>query len=260
MLVIQLQSCCKDEVQCNDPRNPECINYNPCIDAKTVRADFTMLEEGDALGLDPFWEYYDTDTSIWNNVRFNAIEENAKKYTWYIGTEIQPRFGKSIVIDFSSNKTPKRIRLIVEKEPNKSCFPNDDGVDTVDRMLYFLDRYDSLNMPIIGKFRGISTENLNEIKDVSIGYFSYQGSIHVTFTGFNDCTAYTSNGIRGFRLYTPWKVNQRTFFPNGGGMTPRCNLFDVIARSPDNTDSIYVQYKKWSQDSALYQFRGVKIQ
>jgi len=262
LIVTSLQNCQKDKVECNDPRNPECVNYDPCIDAKIVSAAFTMFEEGDALRLNPFWEYYDTDTSVWNNVRFTALEENAKKYTWYIGTELQPRFGKSLTIDFSSNKTPKLIRLIVEKEPNSTCLPNDDGVDTVDRMLYFIDRYDTLNMPIFGRFQGVSSENLQETRVVTIGYYytTNTGANNVTFTGFNECTAYVSSGLLGYRFFPPWQVNHRTFLPNGGGMTPRCNLFDVIVRLPDNTDSIYVQYKNWSPDSTLYVFRGTKIQ
>lgn len=51
----------------------------------------------------------------------------------------------------------------------------------------------------------------------------------------------------------------RVYDPNTGLDKLRCNLFDVIVRLPDHTDSIYLQYKKWGRDSTLHEFRGVKI-
>jgi hypothetical protein len=259
LLAAGLQNCGDKTDDCIDPRNPECENYNPCIDAKPVSAAFHMYEESDFMTSDPNWVSYDTDSSVTPKVRFTAVEPNAQEYVWYIGTEIEPRTGKSVLVDFTGSLTPKRIRLIIKKSPNTKCFPTDNGIDTVDRILYFVDRNDTLIMPMIGKFRGVSTKNPQEILTVQIGYyFRSGGSRHTTFAGFNDCTAYTTNGVMGFRLYTPWKVNMRIFLDNGE-TSPSCNLFDVICRLPDNSDSIYVQYKQWSKDSTLHQFRGIKI-
>ncbi|MCU0442859.1 MAG: hypothetical protein MUE96_10710 [Bacteroidia bacterium] len=257
-LLLTLNSCKDKNDPCQDPRNPECENYDPCLDAQPVSASFHMYEENAFLQLEQLWVDYDTDTSITDRVRFVAQEKNALSYTWYIGTETQPRTGASILINFADSRTPKRIRLIVQKEPNLRCFPNDDGVDTVDRMLSFIERYDSINMPIVGTFRGISTKNPNQEIEVRIGYF-FRGTYYTTFTGFNDCTAYVSGGDMSFRQYNPWEVDYRVFV-SPGVLSERCNLFDVMCRMPDNSDSIYVQYKQWSKDSTLYHFRGIKIQ
>ncbi len=237
----------------------EIAPINPCDGQKEIKATFVMEEYSDDTRLDNFWKYYDTDTSIMNSVRFTALDSTAQSYTWNIGTETEPRYGKSFTIDFSASRTPKRIRLIVQKKPNKLCFPFDDGLDTIERMLYFVDRNDTNIMPMYGIFKGISTKNEKLPVTVQISkYVSPSGFEYNTFTGFNDCTAYISGGTLGYRQYTPWEVNVRTFFPNGV-MTPRCNLFDVICKLPDNTDSIYVQYKQWSRDSTLHLFRGTKI-
>lgn len=262
LALMLLVASCKDEDDqlCNDPRNKNCPNYNPCIDVKPVSAAFTMVEESGFLRRDLLWTYYDTDTSVYNEVRFTALEQNALSYKWFIGTELEPRYGQSITINFTESRTPKRIRLIVEKAPNKNCYPNDDGIDTLDRMLYFINRYDTVSMPMYGKFRGVSTENLLQPKDIEIGLFTHPSTgNYVTFAGLNDCVAHTSSGNLGFRLYTPWKVNMRVYDPNTGLDKPRCNLFDVIVRLPDNTDSIYLQYKKWGRDSTLHEFKGVKM-
>lgn len=247
----------EDETPCNDPTNSNCPNYNPCLVDKPTTADFHIYEELGSLFMENLWVNYDTDTCITEWVRFVAQEKNALSYTWYVGTEIEPRTGQSVLINFVDSRTPKRIRLIVRKAPNLRCFPNDDGVDTVDRMLYFVNRYDSLNIPWIGTFKGISTKDPNKEIEVRIGYF-FRGSYYTTFTGFNDCTAYVSGGDMGFRQYNPWEVDYRVFIAPGV-MAERCNLFDVMCRMPDNSDSIYVQYKQWSKDSTLYHFRGIKV-
>jgi hypothetical protein len=247
----------KEETPCNDPTNRNCPNFNPCLIDKPTTADFHMYEENAFLSMENIWVYYDTDTSITDRVRFEALDKNALSYTWHIGTEPEPRTQKSFTINFVDSRTPKRIRLIVRKAPNLRCFPNDDGVDTVDRMLYFVNRYDSLNIPMIGTFKGISTKDPNKEIEVRIGYFFRQGFC-TTFTGLNDCTAYVSGGDMGFRQYNPWEVNHRVFIAPGV-MAERCNLFDVMCRMPDNSDSIYVQYKQWGRDSTLHYFRGVKI-
>jgi hypothetical protein len=254
---IYLQSC-KEKEACQNPRDPECENYNPCIDAKPVSAAFHMYEAHNLLWMPELWVNYDTDTSITNQVRFKALETNSLSYTWYIGTEVEPRTGSSVVIDFDNNRTPKRIRLIVKKDPNRSCFPNDDGVDTLDRMLYFIDRFDSLNAPMIGSFKGVSTKNPTEQITVQIGYYFLPiGYWYTTITGFSDCTAYVTSLDWGFRRFIAWKMTQRAPLPNGE-ISKSCGLFEVIGRMPDNSDSIYVQYKE-SSEGTLYYFTGVKI-
>jgi hypothetical protein len=255
-----LNSCRDNEDPCQDPRNPECENYNPCLDAKQVSARFHIYEYSQFHSLDPNWVNYDTDTSVMSGIVFNALETNAQSYTWYIGNETQPRSGPSVTIDFSNNRTPKRIRLIVHKEPNLRCFPNDDGIDTVDRMLYFVNYLDTANIPVLGTFKGVSNRNPNQEMTIKIGFHKWASgsSYHRFISGLNGCKAYNSSGILGFRLFTPWEVNMRSFLPNGE-LTPPCTLFNVICRSPENTDSIYVQYKPDGRDSALYLFKGVKI-
>lgn len=232
---------------------------NPCEGQEEVKADFVMEEYSDDTRLDNFWKYYDTDTSIMNSVRFTALDSTAQSYTWNIGTEAEPRFGRSLTIDFGANRTPKRIRLIVQKKPNKLCFPFDDGTDTLERMLYFVDRNDTNIMIMYGTFKGVSTKDETIPITIKIGkYIKADRSEYHTFSGFNDCNVYHMGGTLGFRQYTPWKMSMRIILPNGE-MAERCNLFDVVCKLPDNTDSIYVQYKQWSKDSTLYLFRGTKI-
>jgi hypothetical protein len=141
VLVFVLNSCGKESVE------------NPCeCGQKPITAAFTITEkyyfpQGNTLDL---FEPYDTDTVFASNIVFTALEEDAE-YTWQIGTEtlhtnIVERSG------FPANQ-PIPITLIVKKEPDIECFPNDDGIDTLTRYLYRGD-YTTSDLFIEGKFQG----------------------------------------------------------------------------------------------------------
>ncbi|MFN9111923.1 MAG: hypothetical protein ACK5XN_17810 [Bacteroidota bacterium] len=133
-----LQSCS----DCNDPRNPDCENYNPCIDAQATNAAFTIKEATYTQIIDPSLvdDLIDTDSCYMNSVFFEATQQDADSFIWQVGSEIEPRYGKRINVQFPDNLrgTNFNVRLIVKRKPNTRCFPNDNGIDTVMRRFYFL--------------------------------------------------------------------------------------------------------------------------
>jgi hypothetical protein len=127
-LVVVL-SCKKDKLQ------PEMSVLNAgCDCAKEVSADFTIFEIS-------WYQYPDelsteTDTIFsQKNVRFVANEEGAS-YKWIIGSETLT--GKTIVRYFDETWKGQEIhiKLIVTKNPNKICLPNDDGIDTIEKTFF----------------------------------------------------------------------------------------------------------------------------
>src|SRR5690606_9243363 len=117
----------------------------------------------------------ETDTIFKDkNVRFTAKEKNAE-YTWYMGTEIltdsvvQRYFGD----DLAGANLP--ITLVVKKQPNKLCFPNDDGYDSITKYIHVA------NLPILdcpnanyGTLQGdyrVKSEHLPDSFDIQI-YFT----------------------------------------------------------------------------------------
>lgn len=126
-----LNSCRKP---CTDPSNPNCENYDPCFKLKPTSAGFKTYDPiADFVG---FWKtagwVYDVESdTIGVECYFVADEENAK-YTWLIGGGVYHT--RTVSINFSTSNLPASTRvpvtLIVEKEPNRKCFPNDDGKDT----------------------------------------------------------------------------------------------------------------------------------
>ncbi|MFK7969645.1 MAG: hypothetical protein AB8F95_04720 [Bacteroidia bacterium] len=138
MALVTIVSGCKPD--CEDPRNPECPNFDPCIDSPgEVKADFYIYESGglaekQAIDRNRF-EPYDTDTIAVADAVFVAIEDDEDAdYTWYIGSQVLK--GRSV----SRRQFPEGknipITLVVKRSPDLDCFPNDDGYDSLTRTMY----------------------------------------------------------------------------------------------------------------------------
>ncbi|MFT6998496.1 MAG: hypothetical protein ACJAQ4_002258 [Cryomorphaceae bacterium] len=98
-LAVVVTGCKEEDEDCCDVSNPDCSNYDPCWDAMPS-ADFKM--RGTSVGFpvseNLLAEWCDT---IFNSgVEFMADMEDAEVYEWYIGTETEPRFGRSFKLDF----------------------------------------------------------------------------------------------------------------------------------------------------------------
>jgi hypothetical protein len=142
-----------------------------CSCAKEVSADFTMEEivagSFPEDGVENFWTFTDTIYSE-KTVRFTALEDGAT-YKWYMGSEIvnQKQLKRYFSTAFSNQVLP--ITLVVKKKPNKICFPNDDGFDSITKFLY-IKRGPLLDTTFLeGIFRFYS-EELKDSFDVKIDF------------------------------------------------------------------------------------------
>jgi hypothetical protein len=104
---------------------------DPCKSLKPVSASFktraAVLNEDDWKGI-----FLDIPSdTIKENGEFTADELDAISYTWKVGSGVYQ--GKKLSLGFG-NLAPGTIvpvKLIVNKTPNKNCFPSDDGIDSV---------------------------------------------------------------------------------------------------------------------------------
>ena len=170
---IILSSCCKDK--CQDPSNPECSNYNPCYGKAEVSAAFEIYDKPQGARINEFidWNYaIDVDTIYSNKATFTALEKDAQ-YEWQIGTEIYTT--QSVSLSDFPNQTNVEVKLIVSKTPNKQCFPNDDGKDTVTRVFHNIYGTSTNPLPLNKfaytyhrKYRGYYTDKPDEIFDIEM--------------------------------------------------------------------------------------------
>lgn len=135
VLALLLFTACKKEQP--QPNN----GLENCACAHEVSADFTMEEL--TTGNLYFAKYTETDSIFANkNVRFRAKEMDAQ-YTWYIGSEVLT--DQEVSRYFSSSYVGQTISisLVVKKNPNQICFPNDDGYDSITKTIYVAPAFDA---------------------------------------------------------------------------------------------------------------------
>ncbi len=173
-----LQSC-KD---CDDPRNPDCDNYNPCIDEQPTSAAFTIKEATyiDMVHYANTDFLIDTDTCYNNSIYFESIIQDADSFIWQVGSEIEPRYGKQINVVFPDNLRGRNfsVRLIVKRKPNTNCYPNDDGVDTVTRRFYFMKLNETLSWE--GTYYGSDDDKPDSMYTIVLGH-NYNEAFELNF-------------------------------------------------------------------------------
>jgi hypothetical protein len=124
--IVLLFACKKEKPDIMQP-------IDPCACASEVSAEFVIEELATHI---PIEIWIETDTTLHSKkVQFRALEENAE-YTWYIGTE---QFNTQAASRYFSDEWKGfniPITLVVKKEPNKVCFPEDDGYDSITKTFH----------------------------------------------------------------------------------------------------------------------------
>ena len=115
---------------------------NPCCGETPVKADFGMMN-GTSLTL-RFVGFYPDVAFAREFITFKAIPEDPEAtYTWYLGSEVIT--GSTFQRDFSTTKTTGEnnipITMVIRKTPNKECFPNDEGYDSITKTITLVDDY-----------------------------------------------------------------------------------------------------------------------
>jgi hypothetical protein len=178
---------------------------DPCDCASEVSADFDILERHSQVSSS---ELIVTDHVLGagsKQVRFRANEEDAN-YTWYIGADIETdrETFKNFEPQWIGSTIP--ITLVVKKEPNTRCFPNDDGYDSITKSFNI---YDQCHEPYLleGTFR-MAPENSTDSMDIIIEFKEYDPfydcfSADITnFSGVgNTCSGYYFRGSKSYRYF-----------------------------------------------------------
>jgi hypothetical protein len=258
LLLIGLGSQCKKK--CYDPSNPDCDNYDPCFGKNPVSAAFKIQEVVQFHTIPEGWgEVPDTDTITTYGVQFTALEDGAE-YEWHIGREVLK--GKKVYRENFTQLGTYPIQLIVKKQPNKACFPNDDGMDTVTRMMYagiWLD-----HSPVLGKFKGhvtnpIDTLTIDIIKTpINTGGIIDTIVVPYNWGGKQDDCRYAAGGGYGKTIF------KRLYFDYRGIITPNCysaaGVFEIKGKANDTLVINYTEQKTHESTSmrVARQFIGVR--
>jgi len=142
------------------------VAVDPCANAERVKARFTIYEDVFTSNLRATAP---SDTIVTGLAIFSA-DERYDSYEWQIGYDPRIRTDSSFSLRFGANSgvikgEPLPIRFIGRRQPNTSCFPDDDGVDTAYRTMVVLDEYTS---PMLGSYRGVHLDEPLDTFNVDI--------------------------------------------------------------------------------------------
>jgi hypothetical protein len=143
----------------------------PCKGQQSTSADFTIEEylytSADYPKTNVILE---TDTiNGLNTVRFRAKQE-FDEYTWLIGTEVIK--DRSFTRKFFPEKSNIKVTLIGKRKPNKQCFPDDDGIDTVTKFMYVIPK--DLKLEQRHTYHGYNTDNPSDTFTIQLAYWHVQ--------------------------------------------------------------------------------------
>lgn len=141
---------------------------DPCDSLTPFEASFSMgvYFEGGAGE----WEI---DTLIASDTVINKkfitfiADEVYDSYEWHIGEDPRVFTENRVSLLFSLPEDSIRIQLIAKKKPNQTCFPNDNGIDTVVHYLTIIKKEDN---PIIGIYKGYLESDPSTAMEVEITY------------------------------------------------------------------------------------------
>ncbi|WP_107039048.1 hypothetical protein [Brumimicrobium mesophilum] len=167
VFLLVLFACKKDQLEITK-------TADPCDCASEVSADFDILERHSQIANSVLIE---TDHVFANKQVIFRSSLNDAEYKWYIGAHIetgQEAF-KHFTTQWIGSTIP--ITLVVKKEPNKICFPNDDGYDSITKT-FNVYTHCRENYLLEGTFR-MASKNSTDSIDIELEFKEY--------TPWNDC-------------------------------------------------------------------------
>lgn len=270
-LTINLQGCReKPDEPCNDPRNKACPNYNPCLDVKETSADFT-IEERVEMGTT---FQYETDTVTINNTILFTLKQPYDSVTWlFNGEEFSAghRNKSQISTSFRDPNKPDvfwqvPITCIVYNRSKSSCLPNDNGVDTITKVITIAPWYKST---FYGKYRGSLANKPDSIFDISIEliYVKRQAStgfptdIRMNIYGLGKCDYGRDSLYSSFNDHRWYGLGYKGFIVShdGDNQQPFCNGRYGNCFYDNTKNKLIINYWLFPERDVWYKFEGTKI-
>lgn len=123
---------------------------NPCQAAQANPLRFRFLESYGTPTPDTAYTKQD--------ITFEGPEAPYTTYEWTVGSDARVFTQRRFSLYFPESLTGSfPVRLVARRPANLRCFPKDDGVDTLTRVLTLMPLYDR-SAPIYGRFQGSNAD------------------------------------------------------------------------------------------------------
>jgi hypothetical protein len=110
-----------------------------------------------------------------NEVCFETNSTPADSVHWKIGEDARVFTQRKFSLKFLNPDGKIEVRLILYRKPNVTCFPNDDGIDTVSKTFYL--KNGALEQPVVGRFKGYLVGNEQDTFTVVTHYFTEMAGV-----------------------------------------------------------------------------------
>jgi len=237
---------------CEDPTNPECKNYDPCINY--ISSDFEMGNVYSSAG--PIGSRFPSDTVLYGGVYFKANIEDALSYQWTIGTDPRVWETQEISLVFSDDDStfyrsnPILITLIVERS-GSVCHPNENGMDTLSRYLHFRSIWEAAYWGTWEGYLDDVVDNIYQLKFLRIrdtlSYSHDEFLFNLYGEGDNCFQKYTLNSRKGYRSAYNFDQSHPVNWEECNAPYRRWNRdLDVNVNTTNNT--IHMSWVEWHRD------------
>jgi hypothetical protein len=192
-----------------------------CGCAEETSADFFMEEQ--SVNVPSVAYYTDTDSIQKNkNVRFK-VKQDGDTFKWYIGSEILKTPEVTRFFGASTVGLTVPITLVHKRKPNKICFPNDDGYDSIVKYLtitnYPIDNGSDFDFGSIEGTYRVKSDQIPDSFDVEIQIV--KDGLGLSKVNFYNYDGQGSNCLNQIEMNSG--SNYREIFLNGGTATLVCD-------------------------------------
>jgi hypothetical protein len=218
-----------------DPSNPDCENYDPCYGKKT-NADFGFY----VAGVDPVYLYWrnniDEIDTLYTTQVLLCTKFTYDSVKWKVGLEANYRTGDSVTVGFGDQRVGDiNVTCIVYRKATTTCFPGDDGIDTVTKKLYVA-KFDQI--PILGKFKGMFRNDPVNPDSFIVTFRSRVGEMNCVMDSMDHKKGWADHTVT--TLYTRDK-----FYYRGSGMTgfPKTTGYYPYGTYNRTTEKIFLKFR-----------------
>lgn len=184
---------------------------DPCDCASEISADYKIEESTGSFAGD----FTETDTVYKNKWVYFTAYENEASYTWYIGLDVLTDQSVNRYFNDNWEGYDIPITLVVEKEPNSVCFPNDDGYDSITKTFHISQYPVTTEVPfsnisagpIEGKYR-VKSSHLPDSFDIelniTVGSQAYSRFFNIiNYNGYGD-SCINQTRVKGMNYRQIW--------------------------------------------------------
>ena len=171
-----LASSCREE-ECMDPRNPECENYDPCIDVVETSADFGFFRKFPHESEERIWlaqkdTFYLGSTA--STLFFRAKNSKMSAYEWRVGLDPRTFTDSLFYLEFGNTSVNLNVTLnVINEKADADCFSLDTGYVEMTKSIYLKEIPVGNSWPMPGNtYRGYNEDNPEHIWEVYIDEYN----------------------------------------------------------------------------------------